>query len=48
MGIHNINEAFTDEEYISLMKVKGDRSWHDLILLVVNIKVKKTGEKKVE
>jgi len=36
-----LNETFTDEEWNTLKEIKGEKSWHDFILLLVNIKVKK-------
>jgi len=33
-----INETFSDEEFEMLRKKKGDLSWHDFILSLVNNK----------
>ena len=40
-GMKSINEMFKKEEYNQLIKVKGDRTWHDFIMMLVNIKAKK-------
>ena len=31
-----INTQFEDTEYIQLINKKGDRTWHDFILLLIN------------
>lgn len=33
--MRTINETFTDEEFEFLSKKKGDMSWHDYILFLV-------------
>lgn len=40
-GFKTINESFTEEEYNRLIKAKAERNWHDFIMLLVNIKVRK-------
>ena len=32
MSIHNIHIAVDEKEYNELMKVKGSKTWHDLIM----------------
>jgi predicted CopG family antitoxin len=34
----NINVTFEDEEFNKLEQKKGDRSWHDFILLILTLK----------
>jgi|WetSurMetagenome_2_1015567.scaffolds.fasta_scaffold1823660_1 predicted CopG family antitoxin len=31
-----INETFTDEEFQKLQTVKGEKSWHDFVLKLVD------------
>ena len=31
----SINETFTDEEFQKLQSMKGQKSWHEFILLLV-------------
>jgi len=30
--MRSINETFEDEEFNELVKIKGEKSWHDFIL----------------
>jgi len=40
-----INVSFEDGEYQKLDAVKQDMSWHEFIMMLVNVKVKKNGKK---
>lgn len=33
-----LNIHIEDNEYIKLIEAKGDRSWHDFIMLLINAK----------
>lgn len=37
-----INETFTDEEYKKLLKWKKEKTWHDFILKLIELKGGKT------
>ena len=39
--MQTINVTFDDAEFAKLSKVKGDMTWHDFIMLLINIKVRK-------
>ena len=41
----NINVVFEDEEFNLLLSCKGDLSWHDFILTIIELK-KQMGELK--
>lgn len=43
-AMKTINETFTNEEYDALKKVKGNKNWHDFILLLCTGSIR--GEKK--
>ena len=43
--VKTLNIPLENTEYDSLDKAKGDRTWHDFVMLLVNIKIKKNGEK---
>lgn len=36
-----LNIPLEDKEYEELNDAKGERNWHDFVMLLVNIKVKK-------
>jgi hypothetical protein len=36
-----INETFTEDEFEALQQAKGDKSWHDFIMLLAKVQKQK-------